>query len=182
MSEKEQNPAVAVAKRDRASDGVRETTLSTGHRARLVPVATSLIETVRTQVKDPPVPMWTNPDKDREEENPNDPAYIRALVEAHDRRTAAVMDALMLFGVELLDGVPKDDGWLNNLRLLERHGQLDLGDLDLDDPLDRAFAFKKFIAISSEDYTAVMELSGVTASGVAAQAEMFPGTAEGPAA
>jgi len=178
MAEKAQNPAVAVAKRDQA-DGVREVVLSTGHRARLTPVATSLLETVRSQVKDPDVPMWLNESKEREEPNPVDPTYLQQRAEAGSRRSAAIMDALMLFGVELLDGLPEDDDWLDKLRLMQRLGTLDLSDLDLDDQLDRRFAYLKFVAIAAADYWLLSELSGVTPQGVAEQAAMFPGDEEG---
>jgi len=172
---KERNPAVAVAKQRGPDNDVQEVTLSTGHRAVLTPVATSLLEKVRRQIKDPPIPMWENPDKaGRKEPNPLDPTYRQQLDEAESQRSDAIMDALILFGVELVGGVPDDDGWLKKLRMLERHGQIDLGDLDLEDPMDREFAYKKYVAISADDYLQLMTLSGVTAQGVAEQVDSFP--------
>jgi len=112
--------AVKVAK-EATLDATREVNLSTGVRAKLRPVATTLIDEVASRIKDPEVPMWHNPDKDRDEPNPNDPKYIAAKEEADRQRGIAVIDAVVMFGVELLDGVP-DDGWLGKLQYLETAG------------------------------------------------------------
>lgn len=174
MAEKKaENPAVAVAHAEK-DERTRVITLSTGHKARLMPVATSLLESVTSQIKDPEVPMWFNESKEREEPNPHDPNYLRAVQETTTKRGTAFMDALILFGVELVDGLPEDDTWLKKLHLLEKMGQIDLGDIDLSDPIALEFAYKKFVVVSAEDYDKLTALSGVTEQGVAAQAETFP--------
>ena len=89
---------------------------STGYRTRLVPVAGYLIDDIVAQVEDPPIPMFFNEDKGREEENPLDPNYLDALNKARFKRVSAQADALILFGIELLDPMPEDDKWLKKFK------------------------------------------------------------------
>jgi len=118
--------------------------------------------------------MWHNPDKDRDEPNPNDPKYIAAKQEADRQRGIAAIDAVVMFGVELLDGVP-DDGWLGKLRYLEKRGLLDLESFDLDDPLDLEFLYKRYVAVSAQDIAYIMRTSGVREEDVEAAIRSFRG-------
>ena len=76
-----------------------------------------------SNLEEPKVPMWTNPDKGREEENPNDPDYRAALLSYHGKAGAAALNALLLFGVEVLH-IPKgvqtieDTTWSEELAFL----------------------------------------------------------------
>lgn len=161
------NPAVEVAKERRADEaegGV--VTLSTGVRARLLPVAASLLDEVRARVPVPKVPIWHNPNTERDEENPNDPAYTRALAEHVERVGVAAIDAIVLFGVELADGVPDDTRWLKKLARLGI-------DVDADDPDEVEFAFKKFVAVASPDIMRIAEMSGVSGAAVERAAASF---------
>lgn len=172
---KDENPAVAVA-RELAEEGAPKiVTLSTGVRARLVPVGVNLVRDAAMHIQDPPVPRFLNEDKGREEENPNDPAYLAACAEAERRREAAGMDALILFGVELVDGPPQDDGWLRKLQFLAKRGELDLDRFDLDDPLEREFLYKKYVAVGSLDLIALGQVSGISRREVKAALDSFPG-------
>ena len=149
-------------------------TLSTGVRARLVPVATGLLDDVQSRIKDPRVPIWKNPEKEGvEEENFSDPAYIEALGEARKKRGEAMMEAMLLFGVELIDPVPADEEWLPKLRLMERRGMLDLGGYDVTDPLEREFIYKRWIAVAGGDYRKLTEVCGLTSAGVEAAEDSF---------
>src|SRR5690554_1657400 len=85
-TERARTQAVEVAK-SRARDEEAVVTLSSGVRARIHPVAASLIAEVSSKVEDPPVPTWFNPDKEREEPNPSDPEYLRALERAEEERS-----------------------------------------------------------------------------------------------
>ncbi len=165
------SPAATVAK-ERNVDQV--VTLSTGVQARLVPVAASLINDVTARIQDPPVPM-VDIGKKKPEPNPNDPDYQVALVEVNAKRATATMDAIVMFGVELVDGVPEDNGWLSKLRYMEKLGHLNMEAYDLDDPTDLEFVFKRYIAISAEDMAEVMRRSGVTEQAIAVATDTFPG-------
>jgi hypothetical protein len=174
MSEKT-NAALAVARELAEENASGIQTLSTGVRARLVPVGVNLIRDAALHIQDPPVPKFLNEDKGREEENPSDPAYQAACAEAERRRENASVDALILFGVELADGVPEDGDWLKKLRFLAKRGGLDLDGFDLDDPLDRELLYKKYVAVGSDDMIALGLMSGISRMEVRAALDSFPG-------
>jgi hypothetical protein len=174
--------AVTVAKdKRRREEGEPLSVLSTGIKARLIPVAATLVQDVASRVKDPDVPMWHNPDKDREEPNPNDPKYLRDLADAGEKRGLAAVDAMVMFGVELEDGYPdpETDPWLRKLKFMERRGHISLDDFDLEDELDLEFVYKRYIAVSSIDLVAIGTMSGIQPEEAAAAARMFQGDAVG---
>lgn len=168
------SPALEVAKEQDEQDG--STVLSTGVRARMIPVAASLISEVASRVKDPEVPMCYIEEKDREEPNPDDPEYLRKVAEATAKRGTVSLETMVMFGVELIDGVPKDDDWLNRLRFLEKHGNLDLSEYDLDDPMEREFVYKLYIAVGSNDIIEIAKMSGISPEEVERAAESFQGS------
>lgn len=160
-----ESPAVEVAKERREAEGqAGVVTLSTGVRARLVPVSASLIDEVRSRVRAPKVPVWHNPDNDRDEENPLDPEYRRAVGEYEQALGLAAMDALILFGVELIDPIP--GGWQKKLRRLGI-------EVDESDPDEVEFAYKKYVAVSIQDVQAIGQRSGVTGAAVERAAASF---------
>ena len=173
------SPAVDIAKRQAANteDGV--TTLSTGVRVRLHPVPPGTIQEARAAIQMPKVPTWTNPDKDREEPNPNDPAYLEAVVETHRQIRQAIEAVALMFGVELVDGVPDGGDWERNLRWLEKRGRLNLSGYDLSDPVDREFLYKKHSAIGADDWTVINRLLGITREEVDEAASNFRGNDTG---
>jgi len=136
--------------------------LPTGDRAKLVPVSASLIDEVTNRIAEPAVPTWYNKEREREEQNPNDPEYIRKSEEVARMRGLAAMDAMVMFGVELLDGVPEDDGWLKKLQFLSSRGQIDLTSFDLDDSLTREYVYKRFIATNTVIIKKISALSGLS--------------------
>lgn len=171
MAEDKKSPVLKIAKEQDEQDGSR--VLSTGVRARMVPVAASLISEVASRVKDPPVPMCYIKEKDREEPNPDDPEYLRQLAEATAKRGTVSIETMVMFGVELIDGVPEDDTWLNRLKFLEKHGNLDLGEYDLDDPMEREFVYKLYIAVGSNDIVEIAKMSGISPEEVERASESF---------
>ena len=94
--------------------------------------------------------------------------------EAEDKRTQASLDTIILFGVDLVDGVPEDDGWIKKLKYLEKLEHLDLKKYDLDDPDEREFIYKRFIAVSSDDIIEVLRRSGITEADIAQAMQTFP--------
>jgi hypothetical protein len=172
MTEESTNAVVEVA-RKRKSDEQEIVTLSSGKRALITAVTASLIDQVTAKIDDPEVPMWMNEEKGREEPNYTSPTYIREMKEAERLRGLAAMDAIIMFGIELQDGVPdpKEDNWLDKLRLLGI-------DIDPQSPLEIEFAYKKYVAVSPEDIELVTEKSGITAEDVAAAERSFRGKAE----
>jgi len=167
--------AVTDVAKERGGQVDQPVTLSTGVRAYVRPVAASLIDEVTARIRDPDVPTWHNPDKDRDEPNPNDPAYLRGLEDANRQRGIAAIDALVMFGVDLVDGLPEDDSWLAKLRYLEKRGHLDLSSYDMDDQTDLEFLFKRFVAVASPDIALISMRSGVQGEAVAQAARSFRG-------
>jgi hypothetical protein len=176
ISKRDTNPAVETAKIVASRDGDEQhVTLTTGVRARILPVSATLIDEVTSKIPDPEVPTFFNEAKSREEPNPSDPEYLRRLSDAERKRGVAALDALVMFGVELLDGLPEDRGWLTKLQYMEKRGHLDLSSYDLNDAMDLEFLYKRFVAVSNQVLTKVGEISGVTAAEIAQAENSFPG-------
>jgi hypothetical protein len=155
------------------------TVLSTGVRVRLKPVSSTLVEEIKSAIPMPDVPKVWLADKEREEENPNDPRYIEAVERAMMARADATLDALVLFGVELIDGIPDDDEWVLNLKMLERLGHLDLKRFNLKDDFDRKFCYKRYVAVAGADLRMVGQLHGLNPLEVARARSTFLGNQGG---
>jgi hypothetical protein len=81
-----------------------------------------------------------------------------------------------MFGVELVDGLPPEDEWLEKLQMMEKRGLLSLGGYDLNSAMEREFLFKRFIAVGSPDLEKISRAAGVTEAAVARAAAQFPGS------
>lgn len=167
---------VDAAKRQRDGEtGQDYEVLSTGYKAKLNPVSSSLIADAIAGIEEPEVPTFHNEAKGRDEPNPDDPAYKRAMAEYNRKRGTASLDAMIMFGVELVDGLPPDNEWIPKLRWMEKHGKLALDDYDLDDEIDKEYLFKKYIAVGNPDYERITQLSGVSDREIAEAAKKFRG-------
>jgi len=176
------SPAVKTAKSMQTRNG-NETIieLAVGGRARLYPVSASLIDEVTSHVKDPEIPMWNNPDRPtdkhpegRPEPNPNDPVYLDRLEDARRMRGIAAMDAMVMFGTDLIDGMPEDDSWIRKLKFMEKHDRLSLDGYDLDDPVDQEFLYKRYVAIDGNIIIKISEISGISGEELTRAENSFP--------
>lgn len=166
------NPAVKTAKaraQEANPDGI---VLSTGIRVRLHSVSASLIDEVRARIKDPDVPIIHDEEKGRELPNPSDPTYLRQLEEAEETRNRAALDAVIMFGTELLDGLPDDNVWIDRLEFLD----INVG---ADDATAREFAYKKYIAVGAPDLPILFTASAATEAEVQQAMRGFRGDEEG---
>lgn len=152
---------VAKSKRDKKELGTIITT-KTGVMIRIVPVALHILDEVAHEVKDPEVPTQFIEDKGRDEPNPFDKQYLKELAETEHERGVATSDALIWFGVELVDGMPEDDTWLKRLRWFERRGKFNLDGFDLNDELDFEFVYKKYHVVSGRDIAVIGSASGMS--------------------
>jgi hypothetical protein len=175
-SPSKESPVVQTAKQRIASNGYEPNiiTLKTGDVVEILPVSASLIDEVTSRVKDPEIPMWHNDDKGRDEPNPSDPVYVRELADIERQRGIAALDAMIMFGVKLVDGVPEDERWLDNLKFMEMQGLLDLESYNLDDELTREFLYKRFIAVDTPLITLISEVSGMTGEEIEQAQKSFP--------
>lgn len=162
----ERNPAIAVAKDVRES---REITLPDGVRVRIVPVSAALIEAVVSKIKDPPVPVIHDDEKGVDIQNPGSPEYLAELTSVSRARSAASVDAMLLFGIEISEEtpIPPEGKWLKRLAYLEKLGHLDLSRFDLKDEVDVEFLYKRYIVANAEVLTAITSVSGVSEEEIA---------------
>lgn len=175
MTKSTQAAVASIKARQTDEDGT--VLLKTGVRVRLHPIAAGAITDAQARIHYPRPPMWHNPDKEREEPNYNDPDYLEAVEQVNRDRGNAAIDVTVMLGVELVDGLPEGDRWLDGLRFLEKRGGLDLSDFDFKSDLEREFVYKRYIAVSAEDIATVQTMSGITPQEVDAAADGFPGTA-----
>ena len=168
------NPVVEVAKRRKAGYEDNLIELPDGTEIRVHPVSPALIDEVISTVKEPNVPMWHNKDADREEPNYDDPDYKKALSEAESEKLAASVDALVMFGIELVDGLPEGDVWLKKLKFLEKRERLSLEGYTLDDPEDKEFLYKRLIAMDGDIITRITDMSSVSKEDIDAAEASFP--------
>lgn len=87
-----------------------------GVKLQLSPVNSVLVQEAARRIPLPRPPMWLNPDKDREEENPNDPEYIDKREEVMFERGLVAVN-LLLTGtkpIHIPEDVqkPEDDDWI----------------------------------------------------------------------
>lgn len=153
-----EHPAVVAAKAN-VKDNDGSITLSTGIKGKILPVAASLVEEVTAKIKDPDIPMWYNEDKEREEPNPVDPAYLKEMSEANRKRGIIALDAMIMFGLELTDPVPEGGIWVKKLKWLGI-------EFDDQDEFEREFAYKKYVACGNNDLIEISKLAGITQEAV----------------
>lgn len=125
-----------------------------------IPVA--IITDTTNRIPEPEIPVWHNQEYDRDEQNPNDPAYLKAKAEVDQKRGEAMIDATVMFGISLPDGVPPTDKWLPKLKFMEKRGQIDLSSFNLDDPLELEFVFKRYIIANIGLINYIQNMSSVT--------------------
>lgn len=163
---------VAEAAKELVSDDIE--TLRSGVRVKLVPVPAALVDAVTSKIKEPEIPIVVLGDgSGREEANPNDPVYQKEMDEVRRLRGLAAIDAMAMFGVELVDGLPPDEEWLDKLKQMEAMELLDLSQYDLEDKTIKELVFKKFVAVTTDVITRVTEISGISPEEVAAAEESF---------
>lgn len=154
----ENNKALEVKKSKPADDDI--VTLSTGVRVKLHVVTGSTMQSVLDRLEPPKVPVFHNKDLGRDDENPNDPDYKIALENYMDERNRAVVDALLIWGVELVDPVPTDGFWMKGLKRSAKLGHVNLDEFDLEDEDDLEFLYKRHYAVGNEDFVLIRERSG----------------------
>jgi hypothetical protein len=158
------NDAAVTAVRSLSNVKENSFTLSTNITMRPLRVPNLLFAEVVSKFKAPKVPRYHNPDTDRDEDNPNDPAYIDAFNEYQAGLSMAIIDAMVLMGTEVVTvprGTerPEDELWTRKLKML--------GVSITDDPLSRYLAWVKYYAAEDQSdiqmiMNAVGRMSGVS--------------------
>lgn len=122
--------------------------LSSGVRVILGDVSQMEVQTIAAQVEAPAIPLFIDPDTGRDIPNEADPLYVAAVTRTNMRRGMLVLESALL-SVKLVDGLPLDTTWIEELRFKEKRGIASLEGLDLDSSYEREFAYKKFVAFRS---------------------------------
>ena len=168
------HPVVELAKERSQGKSVHSFTVD-GVCIRLVGVPSGTIQDAISRIKVPDVPTWYNPDKDRDEPNPNDPSYLKAL-EVHGQEQGRVAtEAMIMFGCEIDQDTwpPQDTTWLRKLKLAARRGTLDLDWVDWEDEIDQQFLFLKYHAISNDRLVQIGQLGGLSREALAQARSSF---------
>jgi len=164
---RKQDPIMKAVKKLQETEDPIEVTLLTGAKATLHPVSPVLIQDVQMAIENPTVPVVWNEVKERDEENPDDTSYVAALVWAEAQRVQAVMDAQIMFGVELEGGFEIPPKWIKRLKRLGL-------EFDEDDPDEVEFAYKKY-GVSNAIMVLLARLSGISEEDVERFRDLFRG-------
>jgi len=112
----------------KALEITKETDISTlpgGVRVKFNQISLSILDAINRKFPDPEPPLVeieskSTPDNPYYESNPNDPDYAVRLRNVAQERGTAMIDAMIIMGVELIDGVPDDENWLRPLSSIRR--------------------------------------------------------------
>jgi hypothetical protein len=144
-------------------------------------VSAPLIDEAAAQIPEPKPPVVFIEEKGREEPNPSDPDYLYAISRLEMERSLASVDVVIMLGVDLVneDGTPfeisLEDKWYRQLKLLAKHGRIDLSRYDFEDEDDVEFVFKKYIAVGTSDIPMLTAISGLDAEEVDKAVKTFRG-------
>lgn len=168
MSERDE--AVIATAQEEAQDEQQDTirTLDTGARVRITPVPPGLISRAQMRIEYPKVPQFHNPDKDRMEDNPSHPDYIAECNRVNEARGMAALDAMCMFGLELVDGVPDDDAWIRKLEWV-----MPGFEFDESDPIAKEYYYKTLVAVGMQDFVMLAGAMGVTQEAIAQAEQSF---------
>lgn len=174
INKENENATVSVAQKQTKAAQGDVVTLPSGIQVRYHPVAANLIREVQSRIEEPVIPTFPNPDdKTKTLPNPASPTYIRELAQVAEQRTQASMDALLMFGLELVSPMPVDNVWLQKLIALKT---IDVSDIDANEFIKELW-YKKYIVADVNVIQAISRLAGVTQEDIAEATESFQGDA-----
>ena len=151
-------------------------TLSSGVVLKVKPVPILLLNRIQMRFPKVHVPVVYNPDKERDEPNPNDPDYLEAVERNESAKTEALLDVMIGMGTEIVtipDGLqkPTDSAWFDDLEFYLQEEQDDR-------ERPRYLAWVKFVAIRNTDdmqslAIAVQSKMGISEEAVAQSINSF---------
>lgn len=158
--------------------------LSNGIILRIKSVPPFLYQAVQNEFKAPPPPKVFIEEKGREEENPNDPEYIRLLIELDEQQSLAINDLFLAAGTEIIsvpEGyyLPEEDGWIASVEFAQNITGKELR-IDRENPIKRYLHWLRFYALETGADIALatrlpMELGGIREGEVEEVMESFRG-------
>lgn len=167
----------AVSRKKTAGKNKIRTTAS-GHRVKLVPVAANALREAQARIPDPTMRTFTNPNDGKEQANPAHPEYIAELNAVKEERTKASMNVMVLFGMELLDPIPDDNGWLKKIKFAGLITQAEYDEaVGEEGEFLREMYFKNYIVGDFSLISTLASMSGITQEMIAQARDSFPGDA-----
>lgn len=173
--------AIAAAESGQGAKRIQRYRMENGIVLKLKGVAPLIMREAASRIRDPQVPMAFIEAKGTEEPNPNDPEYIRELLEVQSRRSEAALTAALIMGTEI-DEIPEgmsgpdDTQWSDDVETISELTGVSL-------PLNTTIGSKgryldwlRYYAISSE--TELAMLTRMLTIGVALTHEEVQAVAE----
>lgn len=132
-------------------DAARQVTLSNGIVLRIKTVPPGLVRRAVRRIPMPEVPLVDL--GNREEENPDDPDYQKAIAKCHTDRIQATFELWKALGTEVLtvpSGVwgPDDDGWVEELESVRDEGGVPLIEVQREPPATRYLEWLSLYAMA----------------------------------
>jgi hypothetical protein len=143
-------------------------TLERGFKVKITPVPGMLITEAISRVQEPKVPIVWNDKKDREEPNYQDPTYVAAMQRYEAQKVIASTNAAIRMGVRLIDGLPEDDSWIDDLQ--------ELGFDEVERGLPARvleFYYMKFIVVTNRDIKTISRVMGFDEAEITSKEETF---------
>ena len=129
-----------------------------------------LVQAVQNEFKLPTPPKVYIEEKGREEENPNDPTYLREIAELSDKQDLAINDLFLAAGtsvVSIPNGYygPEDDEWISVVEFAQNITGTEFK-IDRTDKIKRYLHWLRFYALETGGDIALatrlpMELAGI---------------------
>lgn len=168
-----------------------EVVLSNGITLEVKAVPPMLVDALNAEYAPPDAPMWLNPDKGREEPNPNDPDWVRAVEKLENQRQDAVNNLVLAAGTKLKLPLPEgrvgpeNDEWLEIVKLTAELTGKDI-EVPTEPGIKRYLAWLRYYAIETgTDFGLVMnlvlELAGISEQEVTEALNKFRGDPVGSA-
>lgn len=131
--------------------------LTTGVRVIIPGISQFMLQEMAMSADTVKPPRFVDPETGREVENTNDPDYIEAVNTSNMKKGLRLLDA-MLVGVILVDGLPDNDDWVDELRFQEKLGTINLSNLDFNRKIEKEYAYKKYIAFLDKADTDLLQV------------------------
>lgn len=181
LTPKKVSPTKAAADTKKARSNKKKsrnkiTTTPSGYRVKLVPVAANVIREAQARIPDAITRTYTNSTDGKEYENPAHPEYIAEVKIVEEERTKAAMNVMVLFGMELLDPIPDDNGWLEKCRFAKLITDDEYKEAISDDgKYMREMLFKTYVVSDFSVINQIASMSGVTQEMIAQARDTFQG-------
>lgn len=145
-----------------------------GFSVRFHPVAANVIREAQVRIPDPVAPTFVHPTSGEERENLSHPEYIKELAAVKELRVKAAMNAMLLFGLELIDPIPDDNDWLDKLLYLQLINQAEFDEATSEEgKFLRELFYKNFIVSDLIVLKKLQGLSGITEEMIAQARKTF---------